>query len=76
MAKTTIIMTIAELAACPMFPLEKAIVYIYVAGRSVAYPGPPPVRDMTKSKLFIAKCARTIKAERKIGVIEGMMIDE
>mgnify|MGYP001225295700 CR=1 FL=1 len=31
---------------------------------------------ITKSKLLIAKCDRTIKPDKKIGAIEGMMIAE
>ena len=46
--------TIALAAPCPIWPRVKATVYMKVAGRSVAKPGPPPVSAITRSKLLIA----------------------
>ncbi len=51
----------------------KAKAYIKVAGKSEAYPGPPRVKTITRSKLLIAICDRIIteliNTGRKLGII-------
>ena len=74
MAAIVISMITAELAPIPIWFLVNVYEYMNVAGKAVAFPGPPFVSAMTRSYDLMAMCASTTNALRKIGRNIGMMI--
>jgi len=74
MASTAPNITIELAAPIPSLPLVKAKEYIKVAGTSDEYPGPPPVKATTRSKLFMAIWDRIITVLKKTGLRLGMII--
>ena len=63
MAATVASIMVALAAPRPIWPRVKLITYMKVAGTSEAYPGPPAVSAMTRSKLLIDKWDKTSTVE-------------
>ena len=65
---------VALAAPRPIWPRVKLMVYMKVAGTSVAKPGPPAVSAITRSKLLIDRCDSTSTVENTTGRRIGRMM--